>query len=80
MKFSPATLLVLAAPLVNAAAFSMFDPTQVSLKAGTTEDFPVEGDNPLNYCAKPDGYKLNIKSVDLSPNPPAAYVTRQYLP
>ncbi|CAG8136580.1 unnamed protein product [Penicillium salamii] len=72
MKFSPASLLVLAAPLVNAAAFSIFDPTQVSLKAGATQDFPVEGDNPLNYCAKPDNYKLEIKSVDLSPNPPAA--------
>ncbi|KAJ5881656.1 uncharacterized protein N7529_000328 [Penicillium soppii] len=71
MKFlSAASLLVLTAPLSNAAAFSIFDPTQVSLNAGTTEDFPVEGDNPLLYCAKPEAYKLDIESVDLSPNPP----------
>lgn len=24
----------------------------------------------MNYCAKPDSYKLEIESVDLSPNPP----------
>lgn len=77
MKFSPANLLVLAAPLVNAAAFSIFDPTQATLKAGISEEFPVEGDNPLNYCAKPDSYKLVIDSVDLSPNPPLPYVYLQ---
>lgn len=77
MKFSPVNLLVLAAPLVNAAAFSIFDPTQATLKANDPEEFPVNGDNPLNYCAKPDSYKLEIESVDLSPNPPLPYA---YLP
>lgn len=77
MKFSSASLLILAAPLANAAGFSIFDPTQTSLNAGVTEDFPVEGDNPLIYCAKPDSYKLKIESVDLTPNPPLPYVNHQ---
>ncbi|KAJ5554905.1 MD-2-related lipid-recognition [Penicillium sp. DV-2018c] len=70
MKFlSAASLLALTAPLANAAAFSLFDPTQTSLKTND-EKFPVKGDNPLQYCAKPDSYKLEIESVDLAPNPP----------
>jgi hypothetical protein len=75
MKFlSAASLLLLTAPLSNAAAFSIFDPTQATLKTSNEDKFPVKGDNPLQYCAKPEGYKLNIESVDLSPNPPLAYV------
>ncbi|KAF4771486.1 hypothetical protein HAV15_004265 [Penicillium sp. str.  len=71
MKFlSAASLLVLTAPLANAAAFSIFDPTQASLKVNDNEKYPVNGDNPLQYCAKPDNYKLEIESVDLAPNPP----------
>jgi hypothetical protein len=70
MRFSPAGLLALAAPLANAAAFSIFDPTQASLNLGVSEDFPVEGDNPLGFCNNPEDYSLEIKSVDLSPNPP----------
>lgn len=36
------------------------------------EVFPVPGDNPLNFCVKPVDQILEIESVDLSPNPPAA--------
>lgn len=75
MKFLSVATLLLASPLVSAASFpSLFDPTQVTLKAGTTEDFPVQGDNPLNYCEKPAGNVLTIDSVDLDPNPPQPYV------
>ena len=35
-------------------------------------DFPVPGDNPLEFCASPADYLLEIDNVDLSPNPPAA--------
>lgn len=76
MKFlSAASLLVLtAAPLANAAAFSIFDPTQATLKTNNEENYPVKGENPLQYCAKPDNYRLEIESVDLAPNPPLPYV------
>lgn len=78
MKFlSAASLLVLTAPLANAAAISIFDPTQASLKVNDNEKYPVHGDNPLQYCAKPDNYKLEIKSVDLTPNPPLPYVIHE---
>ncbi|KAJ6064347.1 hypothetical protein N7499_013027 [Penicillium canescens] len=69
MKFLSAGLLALTAPLASAAAFSLFDPSQVSLKTDDSK-FPVEGDNPLNYCADPTSYRLEIESVDLTPNPP----------
>ncbi|KAJ5320000.1 hypothetical protein PENANT_c051G00492 [Penicillium antarcticum] len=71
MKFLSAGLLALTVPLANAAAFSLFDPSQVSLKTDEPK-FPVEGDNPLNYCADPASYRLEIESVDLTPNPPQA--------
>jgi hypothetical protein len=32
----------------------------------------------LLYCAKPEAYKLDIESVDLSPNPPLPYVSPEY--
>ncbi|OGE53781.1 hypothetical protein PENARI_c007G08400 [Penicillium arizonense] len=71
MKFLSAGLLALTAPLASAAAFSLFDPSQVSLKTDDPK-FPVEGDNPLSYCADPASYRLEIESVDLTPNPPLA--------
>jgi hypothetical protein len=79
MKFLSATsLLLLTAPLTNAAAFSIFDPTQSTLKTSDEKSFPVKGDNPLKYCADPEGYKLlHIESVDLSPNPPLPYVNTE---
>jgi hypothetical protein len=77
MKLLSASLLVLTAPLANAAALSIFDPTQASLKANDIEKYPVKGENPLQYCAKPDNYKLEIESVDLAPNPPLPYVVHE---
>lgn len=74
MKFLAVSLLALTAPLANAAAFSIFDPTQATLKTNDEEGFPVKGDNPLKYCANPDNYRLEIESVDLAPNPPLPYV------
>ncbi|CAI7568516.1 unnamed protein product [Penicillium pancosmium] len=71
MKFLSVATLLLASPLVSAASLpSLFDPTQATLKVDTTQDFPVKGDNPLNYCENPTGNILEIKSVDLDPNPP----------
>jgi len=79
MKFLSVATLLLASPLVSAASFpSFFDPTQATLKAGTTEDFPVEGNNPLDYCENPAGNVLTIDSVDLDPNPPKPYVKPSY--
>lgn len=75
MKFLSVATLLLASPLVSAASLpSLFDPTQATLKIGTTEDFPVSGDNPLDYCENPAGNILEIESVDLHPNPPQPYV------
>lgn len=76
MKFLSATTLLLFAPLsVLAASFpSLFDPSQAPLKVELAEEFPVKGDNPLQYCANPSAHLLNIDSVDLSPNPPLPYV------
>lgn len=75
MKFLSVASLLLASPLVSAAAFpSIFDPTQATLQGDTTQDFPVAGDNPLNYCDNPAGNILTISSVDLDPNPPKPYV------
>jgi hypothetical protein len=79
MKFLSAGLLALTAPLASAAAFSLFDPSQVSLKTDDPK-FPVEGDNPLSYCADPASYRLEIESVDLTPNPPLAYVESHEYP
>ncbi|KAJ5081769.1 hypothetical protein NUU61_010033 [Penicillium alfredii] len=71
MKFLSATssLLILAAPLTTAASFSFFDPSQTPLKVDPVQDFPVEGNNPLLYCANPANHLLQIESVNLSPNP-----------
>ncbi|KAF2763080.1 hypothetical protein EJ05DRAFT_459908, partial [Pseudovirgaria hyperparasitica] len=34
------------------------------------EELSVPGENPLEFCADPKDYKLEIDKVDLSPNPP----------
>lgn len=78
MKFS--TIFGAAALLTSATATArslsfMGSDNQHSLE----ETFPVPGDNPLLFCAKPDKEILQIDSVDLSPNPPAAYVYVQSL-
>jgi len=38
------------------------------------EDFKVPGDNPLYFCSDPKDDIVQIKKVDLSPNPPVPYV------
>ncbi|KAJ5133317.1 hypothetical protein N7476_003454 [Penicillium atrosanguineum] len=70
MKFLSAATLLLTAPLVSAASLpSLFDPSQVTIKTAEPQ-FPVEGDNPLEYCQNPENHILKIESVNLSPNPP----------
>lgn len=64
MKFSLAFIAALLAPAVSAGVFS----TTV-----TDEDHKIPGESPLELC---DGDRssdlIQIKSVDLSPNPPKA--------
>ncbi|EAW13998.1 ML domain-containing protein [Aspergillus clavatus NRRL 1] len=65
---STAALLVCLGPLsASARSISFFDSTQAPIQV---QKYPVEGDNPLEYCANPAGNILEIKSVDLSPDPP----------
>lgn len=80
MKFlSAAVLLAFVAPLpIAASSVPFFDPSQVSIKVDTTQDFPVAGDNPLQFCANPVNHLLQIDSVDLSPNPPQPYATLSF--
>jgi hypothetical protein len=70
MKVTTATALVaLLAPLqISAASLPLFG--QSPLNAFEGENFPVEGENPLEYCSDPSSNILEILSVDLSPNPP----------
>ena len=35
------------------------------------DTYPVPGENPLDFCQKPDNYSLTITNVDLTPNPPS---------
>ncbi|KAI9371493.1 ML domain-containing protein [Aspergillus egyptiacus] len=62
---SAASLLSLA-PFVTATPTSFFGSSQDVIANG----IPVKGNNPLEYCSNPNGNILEIKSVDLSPNPP----------
>lgn len=57
--------------LALTATASWLGNDQVALQ---DNELAVPGKNPLVYCAKPDDYILSIESVDLSPNPPQAYV------
>lgn len=52
--------------VVSVSASPSWLPSQVAI----SEDFTVPGDNPLNFCADPKDYLLEIKKVDLNPNPP----------
>jgi hypothetical protein len=40
--------------------------------AAPKEDYKVPGANPLHFCADPKDDIIEIKKVDLSPNPPQA--------
>jgi hypothetical protein len=61
-----ATLLMSAVCAVSVAATPSWMPSQVAIN----EDLSVPGDNPLNFCSDPKDNILELKSVDLSPNPP----------
>ena len=52
------------------APWRFFD-SQTPIKA---ENIPVDGHNPLVYCADPSAHLLQIDAVDLYPNPPKPYV------
>lgn len=81
MKFLSATaaLLGLVAPIsvsagsLAARAPAFFDYSQTPIQA--EDNLPVNGDNPLVYCSDPSKNTLQIKSVELSPNPPKPYVS-----
>jgi hypothetical protein len=55
----------------TASFFTSGESDQVKIKADDRTN-PVKGDNPLEFCAPPADYLLEIDSVDLSPNPPEA--------
>lgn len=62
-------LTIASALLATASAGSFFGGSDVT----TFDDsLSVPGDNPLQHCANPKDDILEIKSVDLSPNPPKA--------
>ncbi|KAL4917243.1 ML domain-containing protein [Aspergillus aurantiobrunneus] len=64
---SSAVALLCLAPLsVVATPASFFEYSQDVI----TDGVPVKGDNPLEFCADPSSDLLDIRSVDLSPNPP----------
>ncbi|KAL2012572.1 hypothetical protein VTN00DRAFT_97 [Thermoascus crustaceus] len=66
--------LLLLAPLIEARSPSFLGVYEQSTLKTTSDGRtrPVNGDNPLEYCADPSQNILQISSVDLSPNPPAA--------
>ncbi|RAL16413.1 ML domain-containing protein [Aspergillus homomorphus CBS 101889] len=68
MKFlSIAAAALCAAPFsVTARSIDFFSSQSPIVANG----IPVEGDNPLEYCANPSDDVLKIEKVDLSPNPP----------
>lgn len=70
MRF--ATVVALALGLGPAAALSVFRDDQSVIQ----DDLDVPGESPLKYCdEKRDDDIILIQSVDLSPNPPEAYVS-----
>ncbi|PWY73588.1 putative ML domain protein [Aspergillus heteromorphus CBS 117.55] len=63
-----AAAFLLCAPLSTARSLDFFGSSQTPIYADA--QFPVSGDNPLEYCNDPSEYTLQIDHVDLSPNPP----------
>jgi hypothetical protein len=67
-----AALLVFLAPVsTTARSLGIFGSSQSPIQA---QGKSVEGDNPLEYCSDPSSDILEIKSVNLTPNPPLPYV------
>jgi hypothetical protein len=70
MKFSLSVASLFFSTLVASKALSVFGGQKVF-----NEELKVPGENPLEYCQKDhSGDILTLKFVDLSPNPPTAYV------
>ncbi|KAL4783658.1 ML domain-containing protein [Aspergillus varians] len=63
---SAAALLCLVPLSVTATPDLFFGSSQDVITQGA----PVKGENPLEFCADPKSDLLDIKSVDLFPNPP----------
>ncbi|GAB7352038.1 hypothetical protein MBLNU459_g2550t1 [Dothideomycetes sp. NU459] len=70
MKFLSVAALALLSATVSAR--STWLGSSANDQNALEEAFPVPGDNPLAFCAKPDDNILEIEKVDLSPNPPSA--------
>lgn len=66
MKLSTVLTSLAAATVVTSA--SLFGDSQKAI--AQDDNLSVPGKNPLNYCADPKDYILQIDHVDLSPNPP----------
>jgi len=78
MKTTSLLLSLLYATAVSANigfGFSVGGNTQEPTLNNDDDDLKVPGQNPLFYCAKPEGDILIIEEVDLDPNPPAAYAS-----
>jgi hypothetical protein len=68
------TATLLASVTLASAAFAVAAPAPAWLPSQIeiNDDFPVPGDNPLDFCSDPADDILTIEKVDLSPNPPEA--------
>jgi len=64
-------LVPLAYVSVATAISFTWEKDQATLNEGV-EDLKVPGKNPLQYCADPKDYILDIDYADLKPNPPVA--------
>lgn len=71
MRVSAAILSAIVAPCTALSLWSDDARRGVS----PNEDLKIPGESPLKHCAgkKTDGY-IEINSIDLTPNPPSAYV------
>jgi hypothetical protein len=70
MKFSSTTVTLLLSTLVASRSLSLFGGQKVF-----NADLEVPGENPLEFCnADRAGEILELEFVDLTPNPPIAYV------
>lgn len=73
MRF--ATVVALAFGLAPASGLGIFRDDQSVIQ----DNLDVPGESPLKYCdEKRDDDIILIESVDLSPNPPEAYVSAAY--
>lgn len=64
----PPTALLLAPVLASALSISGLSSSSDS--SALDANFPVPGDQPLNFCKDPKDYILEVHNVDLIPNPP----------